>query len=523
MLLPLGFVLLWASRGVAGEAMRPGDYHKMIISSADGTTQPYRLFIPEGYSGEQPMPLLVVLHGKWVNENTWFEVTRVKEYAQRRGYIVASPYARGSESYRGKAQQDVLDTIAEVRRLCAIDENRIYLLGHSMGGWGAWFVGLSHPDLFASICAMSGWAPEDLLPNALHLDPLIVHGDHDEIVSVEHSRAAERALASLGIPHYYWERGGYRHLDNMINECLWAAFDWLDQKRRIERPFVVSLRTRTPVYGRAYWIEIVKTTRFPRLASLDAQIIESRHLKMTTSNVSQFIVDPARAPLTSKGAVEMECDSQRLGAHSPDPAAVWLFSKDTPHDNWVVAAVPRSSAPRYCSPVVANLSEPVENSPKISGLGEKVADILREQTGADVALLTDDMLTTRLVRGKLLADDLLSIYHYPEERLAEFTASGAELLRAITLTGAQKEWWGDVQFSGLQATLQKADGEKLRVVSSTLEPAKLYRVVCPAVMTATLAPSPSILNVTIPDCLYEYARKGGSFAHRCDGRKRLLD
>ncbi len=53
--------------------------------------------------------------------------------------------------YRGSAEQDVLDVLAEVRRDYKIDSSRIYLMGHSMGGYGTWSVAIAHPELFAAL------------------------------------------------------------------------------------------------------------------------------------------------------------------------------------------------------------------------------------------------------------------------------------------------------------------------------------------------------------------------------------
>jgi predicted peptidase len=37
----------------------------------------------------------------------------------------------------------------------AIDSNRIYLTGLSMGGWGAWNLAFAHPEMFAAFVCLS--------------------------------------------------------------------------------------------------------------------------------------------------------------------------------------------------------------------------------------------------------------------------------------------------------------------------------------------------------------------------------
>ena len=159
-------------------AIPTGDHARTVTSSVDGSQQPYRLYVPTSVADGKPMPLLVVLHGKGVDHNAWFDLTTVKRDAERCGYVTAAPNGRGECYYDGDGEQDVLDIIADVRANLRIDPERIYIVGHSMGGWGAWYIALRHPDLFAGVCTMAAVAPPfqmDMLPNARHLTPLIIH------------------------------------------------------------------------------------------------------------------------------------------------------------------------------------------------------------------------------------------------------------------------------------------------------------------------------------------------------------
>ena len=46
--------------------------------------------------------------------------------------------------------------MAEARKLFSVDDNRVYLTGESMGGWGTWNVATRHPELFAAIAPVFG-------------------------------------------------------------------------------------------------------------------------------------------------------------------------------------------------------------------------------------------------------------------------------------------------------------------------------------------------------------------------------
>ncbi len=207
-----------------------GDHSLSLSSTIDGSEQPFRLFIPTAIRNPTPLPLVVVLHGKGVDHNAWFEKTPIAEFAERFGYLVAAPNGRGEDYYRDEGEQDVLDIMALIRKNLNVDENRVYLAGHSMGGWGTWYIALRHPELFSAICPMSAPVPFELLPAARNLSPLIIHDADDDVISVQQSRDAAKRLADLGVSFQYREEHGYGHSSRMIGDNLQRVFDWFAKR-----------------------------------------------------------------------------------------------------------------------------------------------------------------------------------------------------------------------------------------------------------------------------------------------------
>src|SRR5262249_48113092 len=139
---------------------RHGDFRKAYRSKVDSTLQPYRIYVPTAYDGSRPYPLIIALHGMGGDENSIFDQYAngaFKAEAEKRGYIVACPKGREPASmYAGAAEQDVLDVMIEVEPAYKIDLDRIYMTGHSMGGFGTWSIAIDHPELFAAIAPISG-------------------------------------------------------------------------------------------------------------------------------------------------------------------------------------------------------------------------------------------------------------------------------------------------------------------------------------------------------------------------------
>ncbi len=193
-----------------------GDSHRAYRSAVDNTLQPYRLFIPAQYDASKPTPLLVALHGMGGDENSLFDSYGnglLKREAERVGFLVVCPKGRDSASmYRGSAEQDVLDVMADVQHTYRVDPTRIYLMGHSMGAYGTWSTAMDHPGLFAALGPISGGGSIAGMVKIRHIPQYIVHGDDDRTVNVNQSRAMVEAGKKAGTEIVYVEVPGGSHV-----------------------------------------------------------------------------------------------------------------------------------------------------------------------------------------------------------------------------------------------------------------------------------------------------------------------
>ena len=75
----------------------------------------------------------------------------------RAGKITLHVFGRTNNAYRWAGEADVFEAIEAVKRNYPIDDRRIVLRGFSMGGAGAWHLGLHHPSLWSSVEAGAGF------------------------------------------------------------------------------------------------------------------------------------------------------------------------------------------------------------------------------------------------------------------------------------------------------------------------------------------------------------------------------
>lgn len=143
-------------------------------SRVDGSVQPYLVETSVDYDPSQPQRLDVILHGRnsRLNEVNFLATAERADGASARNRIEMQVFGRTNNAYRWSGETDVLEALEATRRNYRVDERRIVLRGFSMGGAGAWGVGLHYPDMWAGIEAGAGFTEtlryaQKTLPNPL--------------------------------------------------------------------------------------------------------------------------------------------------------------------------------------------------------------------------------------------------------------------------------------------------------------------------------------------------------------------
>src|SRR5262245_4677581 len=136
--------------------------------------------------------------------------------------------------YLAAAESDVIDVINEMKRDFSIDYDRVYLMGHSMGGYGSWSVAVNNPELFAAIGPIAGGGQPFVtmgLKKIAHIPWIVVHGDKDQTVPVEESRKMVKPGKTLGMEIKYIKVPGGDH-SNVVVPAFKDIFDWFDVHKR---------------------------------------------------------------------------------------------------------------------------------------------------------------------------------------------------------------------------------------------------------------------------------------------------
>lgn len=172
----------------------------------------YLLFLPRAYERdvEPSWPLIVHLHGGG-GRGTDPERLRPYPLVQRLErepdfpFVVVTPQCPpGRPGPLGDLWTEhsdlVLAILDEVLAKYRIDEKRVYLIGHSMGGYGVWYLAHRAPERFAAIAPMSGpgvtWWTYRIAEAQLPV--WVFHGERDEAVPLAESERMVDTLRDAG-------------------------------------------------------------------------------------------------------------------------------------------------------------------------------------------------------------------------------------------------------------------------------------------------------------------------------------
>ena len=230
--------MLLLDRGADPYARRPGALQRAVLASDGQRLLPYRVFVPESYQAAAKMPVVVMLHGGGETEDLFpdLEGGLALKMLGERGYLMVSPRTTGWPDE--KDRQDLLDIIATVGdEYPKTDPKRVYLVGHSKGGWGAYETAAERPDLFAAIVCISGVTDPELADRLKGVPIMLIHGQKDTTVSPARSVAVAERLKELG---YACELHLFRDHDHRVvghlEQYLTLALDFFDRNRKDAKP-----------------------------------------------------------------------------------------------------------------------------------------------------------------------------------------------------------------------------------------------------------------------------------------------
>ncbi|HJZ58505.1 MAG TPA: PHB depolymerase family esterase [Gemmataceae bacterium] len=196
----------------------------------------FRLVVPKSVDLSKPAPMVVAFHGMGIDSKDLMpRYTKLDELAAEKKFIVVFPEAEGKSwglvPDKVKADLAFFDALLEhLKMTYKVDDNRVYVVGMSNGGYFAHLVGAERSKVVAAVCSHSG--PLGLQTVAgikaeRKFPVLIIHGDQDKLMPVEWARENRDKYMKEGHEVKYVEVAGLGHMwatKEKINDTIWEFF-----------------------------------------------------------------------------------------------------------------------------------------------------------------------------------------------------------------------------------------------------------------------------------------------------------
>lgn len=209
-------------------------------------TGTFQVYIPPNL-GSSP-PVVLFLHGAGEGGLDGYIQTTVGlgpamlNRPERFPLVGVFPQSPPRVAWRGPSAEHALRALEATIDELACDRDRVYLTGISMGGYGTWHMATAHPERFAAIVPICGGsANAELTAERLVDMPVwVFHGDKDNIIPVEESRAVVAALRARGSDVRYTEYRNVRHNSWDAAYAEPELMPWLLAQRRTPPPRPLS-------------------------------------------------------------------------------------------------------------------------------------------------------------------------------------------------------------------------------------------------------------------------------------------
>jgi predicted esterase len=294
-----------------------GVFCRGFISKIDGSAQPYGIEIPKNLDLNKKVPVWIWLHGrgdKTTDLHFMAQRDNAKYKFPKEKAIILQPFGRQCIGYKSAGETDIMEMIEHVKSQYKIDENRIALLGFSMGGAGAWHLGAHYARKWAVVHAGAGFAETakyiklkkedypawyeqklwgtydvpDYTRNLFNIPVIAYSGENDK--QIQAARIMEVAYKSHGktLKHIIGPKMGHKYAPGYLDKVCDFVRNAVDKGRNIY-PTKVHLQTKTLRYNKMYWVEITGLAEHWMDSRVDAELINNS-LLITTKNVSSLTI-----------------------------------------------------------------------------------------------------------------------------------------------------------------------------------------------------------------------------------------
>ncbi|MEQ1839059.1 MAG: prolyl oligopeptidase family serine peptidase [Verrucomicrobiales bacterium] len=318
-------------------------------SKIDDSDQPYGLEIPAALDLSKPVPLLVWLHGRGDKTTDLHFLNQCRKKSQAFGgfmkdqgdAIILHPFGRHCVGWKHAGEIDVFEAIEAVAADYPIDRDRIILAGFSMGGAGAWHIGVHYRDHFCAVHTGAGFAetreynkltPEKYPPDfeqtlwkVYDVPNYVRNFSNGPLLAYSGEKDKQKAAADLMEREMVKESMALRHvigpgLEHKYNqESVDVIRKWLQESWKVGRTrpaLKIEWQTPTLRYSNFDWMRITGLEAHWKDSRVSAKWEEDKKtIRLDLKGVTAFEINPR--PVVDLSGITLAIGDQTLQADRP--------------------------------------------------------------------------------------------------------------------------------------------------------------------------------------------------------------
>lgn len=250
----------------------------------------YYVYVPKKYNPAIRTPVLMWVKGGWANNPLPIPATAdaylwdcpLLPEAQARNYIVIMPlcYSAVRMEYPGNARL-LSDIVSQVKQVLNVDDDRVYMSGHSNGGTSCYASACENPTPFSCFYPINGWpTAAQHFPNMSNRQIEAMDGRLDDVFSAEGKTFYQKLAIEAGAnwTEHWIEKGGHSY-NSFIRPYSTSIFDHmaLTQRHALSGDKVWEADKNGP--DRVDWLQVVDVNEVAARAEWHKEILTRKAIR----------------------------------------------------------------------------------------------------------------------------------------------------------------------------------------------------------------------------------------------------
>lgn len=221
-------------------------FEARTFENSQGESLSYRFMKPIDYNPKKIYPIVVSLHGggaigkdnmKQIHGSIMPQLLSRDENRNKFPAFLFVPQFPPSASWDGSSHTQgisslILDAISGLESEFGIDQNRRYISGYSMGGYGAWHMITNYPEKFAAAIPISCGGDPSIASKIVDIPIWIFHGTNDKSVPISKPRDMIDAIKKEGGNPLFTEFSDSGHAIRSEVVSTPGLLEWLFAQKR---------------------------------------------------------------------------------------------------------------------------------------------------------------------------------------------------------------------------------------------------------------------------------------------------